>query len=93
MNGGAGSSAYVWPMTNEKVRLTIVARLWPAERVSRGCTSEGYSHARGPHDLWQRFSETLSGFHAVMCDFLQHKLLYGRIVAAQRPNSFALMGN
>ena len=25
--------------------------LWPAERVSRGWISEGYSHANGPHDL------------------------------------------
>lgn len=38
---GNRGRAYVWPITKENVRLTIVARLWPADRVSRGCTSDG----------------------------------------------------
>ena len=35
-------------MTKLNSRLTRVAMPWPAERVSSGCISEGYSHPRGP---------------------------------------------
>ena len=38
-------------MTKLNRRLTRAAMDCPAERVSSGCTSEGYSQARGPHDL------------------------------------------
>ena len=47
----ARGGTHVCPITNEKSRLTSVQMLWPAERVSRGWISEGYSHANGPHDL------------------------------------------
>ena len=32
-------------------KLTAVAKLWPTDRVSRGCTSDGRSHAMGPQLL------------------------------------------
>ena len=40
----------VWAMTKLKSRLLKEAIARPAERVSRGWISEGYSHARGPYD-------------------------------------------
>lgn len=37
-------------MTKLKKRLLKEATARPAERVSRGWISEGYSHAKGPYD-------------------------------------------
>lgn len=36
IKGRKGERSYVCPMTKEKVRLTMVAKDWPADRVSSG---------------------------------------------------------
>ena len=40
----------VWAITKLKIKLLKEATARPAERVSRGWISEGYSQARGPYD-------------------------------------------
>ncbi len=38
-------------MINATRKLTAVAKLWPAERVSNGWISDGISQPNGPQDL------------------------------------------
>jgi hypothetical protein len=47
---GRRSHSHSVPMTKDMSMLTATVREKPAERVSRGCTSEGISQPSGPQD-------------------------------------------